>query len=170
MLNLMSLGDTARYLPDGAIQFAGRADDQVKIRGYRVELGEVEATISNHPSICKAAVMLREDIPGMKQLVAYIVTQRREEQQLMNITQLKEELVKFCKRYLPDYMIPRVYVQLDALPLTPSGKLNRKSLPIPQQQQLEEDTTRDHQVDLTVCSFIFTCMGLHQKTSTVLFF
>ncbi|MDQ8021212.1 MAG: amino acid adenylation domain-containing protein [Moraxellaceae bacterium] len=115
-------GDKARYLPDGNIEFLGRIDNQVKLRGYRIELGEIEAALTAHPSIHDAAVMVREDHPGERRLVAYVISD-----QPLEGKQLRAHL----RQSLPDYMLPQHYVQLAALPLSPNGKVDRRSLPPP---------------------------------------
>ncbi len=120
-------GDLARYLPDGNLEFQGRLDDQVKVRGYRIELGEVEAVLSQHPAVSQAAVVASQDGPGGKRLVAYLAP---------GDVQL-QDLRDFMRQRLPDYMIPAVFVPLDALPLTPSGKVNRRALPAPDSSLLE---------------------------------
>lgn len=118
-------GDMGRLNSDGSIEFLGRKDFQVKIRGFRIELGEVESVINQYPNIAENVVIAREDIPGDKQLVAYIVP---ESKQVLTV----EELRRFIKKKLPDYMIPTNFVILNSLPLTPSGKINRLALPIPE--------------------------------------
>jgi amino acid adenylation domain-containing protein len=122
---LYKTGDLARYLPDGEIEFLGRIDHQVKIRGYRVELGEIEAAINKQDGVGESAVIARELAPGQKQLVAYVVPCAGAE---LTPTRLRHEL----KRHLPEYMVPAVFVHLEKLPLTPSGKVDRKSLPPPE--------------------------------------
>ena len=117
-------GDLARWRYDGKLDFLGRADTQVKHRGFRIELGEIESVLSQHPSIAQCVVILREDRPGDKRLVAYY-TQCGE--QHPSILELRESLGS----KLPEYMVPAAYVRLDALPLTPSGKIDRRSLPVP---------------------------------------
>jgi amino acid adenylation domain-containing protein len=118
---LYKTGDLARYLPHGNIEFLGRLDNQVKIRGFRIELGEVEAALSQHPNLQQVAVMAREDNPGDKRLVAYIVSTPEH-------TPTTDELHRFLKQKLPDYMLPSAFVFLEALPLTPNGKLDRRAL------------------------------------------
>ncbi|MDJ0580941.1 amino acid adenylation domain-containing protein [Crocosphaera sp.] len=120
---LYKTGDLCRYLPDGNIEYIGRIDHQVKIRGFRIELGEIEAQLSNHPEIRESVVIAREDEPGNKRLVAYIVPQTEE----IKIPDLRD----FLKKKLPDYMIPSAFVFLEKLPLTPNGKIDRKALPSP---------------------------------------
>lgn len=121
---LYKTGDLARYLPDGAIEFLGRMDNQVKVRGFRIELGEVEAALSQCPAIREAVAMVRTDVPGDKRLVAYIVL--NSDQELTT-----GELRRFLKQKLPEYMLPTIFMFLDQLPLTPSGKVDRRTLPVP---------------------------------------
>jgi amino acid adenylation domain-containing protein len=125
---LYKTGDLARYLPDGNIEFLGRLDNQVKIRGYRIELGEIEITLAHHPAIRQAVILAREDTPGDRRLVAYCVLYH-------GLVADIHELRSFLQTKLPDYMIPATFVMLDALPLTPSGKVDRRALPAPGQAQ-----------------------------------
>uniref|UniRef100_A0A2P1CZA1 AptA2 n=1 Tax=Nostoc sp. HIID-D1B TaxID=2027338 RepID=A0A2P1CZA1_9NOSO len=119
---LYKTGDLARFLPDGNIEFLGRIDHQVKIRGFRIELGEIEALLSQHPDVKQAVVIAREDIPGDKRLVAYIVLNQKVD---ASATTLK----RFLQEKLPYYMVPAVFVIVDSLPLTPNGKVDRQNLP-----------------------------------------
>jgi amino acid adenylation domain-containing protein len=121
---LYKTGDLARYMSDGNIEFLGRIDDQVKIRGFRIELGEIEATLDRHPALQQTVVIAREDVPGDKRLVAYVV---------VNHEQIKSrsELRSFLLDKLPDYMVPAAFVFLDFLPLNPNGKIDRRALPAP---------------------------------------
>ena len=121
---LYRTGDVARWSPDGALEYVGRADRQVKIRGYRIELEEIESVLLTHPEIGGAAVEVREDIPGDKRLVAFIVTTPESE---LSATRLRG----FLEAQLPSHMIPSAFVELDALPLTPNGKIDRKALQAP---------------------------------------
>jgi amino acid adenylation domain-containing protein len=131
---LYKTGDRARYLPDGDIEFLGRFDQQVKIRGFRIELGEIETTLWKHPDVHEAVVVAREDASGGKRLVAYVVP--RTGRSLTSIN-----LRRFTQEYLPDYMVPAVIVLLDSLPLTPSGKIDRRGLPAPEQTRPEMPET-----------------------------
>ncbi|HEV2679567.1 MAG TPA: amino acid adenylation domain-containing protein, partial [Rhodanobacter sp.] len=119
-------GDLVRYRQDGQLDYLGRADQQVKIRGYRVELGEIEARIASHASVRDAAVVVREEVPGDRRLIAYVVaTTHAVSADLANV--LRDQLI----HTLPDYMVPAAFVMLDALPLSVNGKLDRKALPAP---------------------------------------
>jgi amino acid adenylation domain-containing protein len=130
---LYKSGDLSRYREDGEIEFLGRMDTQIKIRGYRVELGEIEAALARHAAIREAVVISREDKPGQQRLVAYFVPAAGQ-------TVSAGELRVALKQSLPDYMIPAVFMQLDALPLHTNSKLNRKALPAPEEIESESDT------------------------------
>jgi thioester reductase-like protein len=121
---LYKTGDLARYLSDGNIEFLGRIDQQVKIRGFRIELGEIEAVLNRHPAVREAVVADREDASKHKQLAAYIAIHQGQEVTM-------NDLRNFIKDQLPDYMIPATFTFLDALPLTSSGKVDRRALPEP---------------------------------------
>nr|MDZ8007541.1 amino acid adenylation domain-containing protein [Nostoc sp. DedSLP05]MDZ8097380.1 amino acid adenylation domain-containing protein [Nostoc sp. DedSLP01] len=122
---LYKTGDLARYLTDGNIEYLGRTDNQVKIRGFRIELGEIEAVLSQYSYIQASCVIAREDIPGNKSLVAYIVSQKER-------TPSVAELRSFLKQKLPEYMVPNTFVLLESLPLTSNGKVDRRALPKPE--------------------------------------
>jgi len=124
--HLYDTGDLARWLPDGGLEFVGRADNQVKIRGFRIELGEIESQMLTQRFIDTCCVMMREAAPGNKMLVAYIIPSEKAPK---NKEQLRTELTQSLSRELPDYMIPTVMVFLDSLPVTSNGKVDRKSLP-----------------------------------------
>jgi amino acid adenylation domain-containing protein len=128
---LYKTGDLARYLPDGHLQHLGRADRQVKVRGFRIELGEIEGLLAKHPMVQESAVILREDVPGNKRLVAYVVPSQ-------DVITHEMELSVHCylRDCLPEYMVPTAVVVLEQMPLTPSGKLDRRSLPVPKRSLL----------------------------------
>jgi amino acid adenylation domain-containing protein len=129
---LYKTGDLVRYLPDGSLEFAGRLDHQVKIRGFRIELGEIEAQLSKHPAIKETVVIAREDKPGEKRLVAYVVT---DQEQPLAINEVRE----FLMTRLPDYMVPAAFVILKAFPLMHNGKVDRGQLPEPEQAQPDRE-------------------------------
>ncbi len=122
---LYKTGDLARYLPDGQLAFLGRSDDQIKLRGYRIEPGEIVAALNQHPAIGASVVVAREDPPEEKRLVAYIVA---DAETPLTPGILQEHLLT----RLPDYMVPAVFVRLEALPVTPNGKIDKAALPTPE--------------------------------------
>ena len=122
---LYRTGDLVRYRSDGILDFLGRADFQVKVRGYRIELGEIETILSRHEAIREAVIVAREDAPGDKRLVAYVIAQAG---QSLSSSVLREYLLS----QIPEYMVPSHFVMLDAFPLTPNHKVNRKALPAPE--------------------------------------
>ena len=135
---LYKTGDLAMYQPDGAIAFLGRIDHQVKLRGYRIELGEIEAVLAKHPSVREAVVVARDDVRGLKRLIAYLVPTASAAASEHRPELSAEGVKTFLGEYLPDYMIPAAFVMLDELPLTISGKIDRRSLPEPAQQDDEQ--------------------------------
>jgi len=123
-LRLYRTGDLARYLTDGNIEFLGRVDHQVKVRGFRIELGEIETALTRHPALREVVVLAHTDATGNKRLVAYVVPRAE-------VTVNPADLRGYLLETLPEYMVPGVFLTLDALPLTPNGKVNRKALPAP---------------------------------------
>ncbi|KST68574.1 amino acid adenylation domain-containing protein [Mastigocoleus testarum] len=122
-LRLYKTGDLAKYLPDGNIEYLGRIDNQVKIRGFRVELGEIEAVLSQHSGVRESVIATQKDTLGNQSLVAYVTLL----QQSLNLDDLRSFLIA----KLPEYMVPSAFVELETLPLTPNGKVNRSALPTP---------------------------------------
>lgn len=131
---LYQSGDLARFLPDGNLAFLGRMDHQVKIRGYRIELGEIEFVLAQHSSVKQCVVVAREDSPGEKRLVAYLVSRGDEKPHA-------SKLRAFLGTKLPEYMVPSTFVLLQAMPLTPNGKVDRRALPAPSR----ENAALDHE-------------------------
>jgi amino acid adenylation domain-containing protein len=129
---LYRTGDSARYLPDGTIEYLGRLDNQVKIRGNRIELGEIESALSQHPNVREACALAREDVPGDQRIVAYIIPTQNQEH-------LNSILRDYLKQKLPEYMVPSHFITLDAFPLTPNQKIDRKMLPAPDQVEIQPE-------------------------------
>lgn len=125
---LYRTGDLVRYRSNGQIEFIERIDQQIKIRGFRVEPGEIEAALRDHPAVREVVVILRQDQPGVKRLVAYLVTQP---DQSVTVAELRS----YLQAQLPSYMVPGAYVLLSSLPLNPNGKVERKALPPPDMER-----------------------------------
>ena len=129
---LYKTGDLAKYLPDGNLEFLARVDQQVKLRGFRIEPGEVEAVLSQHDDVHESVVIVREDNPGDKRLVAYFTTEDGADLKL-------NDLRNYLQERLPDYMIPSFFVPLDKLPLSASNKVDRRALPAPDLSELADE-------------------------------
>lgn len=131
---LYKTGDLVRFCPDGNIEFLGRIDHQVKIRGFRIELGEIESVLGKHEAVREVVVMAREDVPGDKRLVAYIIP---EGEQAPSVSELR----KYLKEKLPEYMVPNTFVMIEKFPLTPNGKADRRALPAPENTRPKLEVT-----------------------------
>jgi amino acid adenylation domain-containing protein len=138
---LYKTGDLARYQPDGNIEYIGRVDNQVKIRGFRIELSEIEAVLSQYPYVQQVTVITSEDVPGDKQLIAYLVSDAEENPSTSDLRQ-------FLKDKLPKYMVPATFMYLDAFPLTPNGKIDRRALPVPDPNSTAMDNRFFRSLDL----------------------
>ncbi|MFD8824571.1 amino acid adenylation domain-containing protein [Streptomyces sp. NPDC059605] len=151
-------GDLVRWRADGQLEFLRRIDNQVKIRGNRIELGEVESTLLSHPGIGEANVIVREDDPGDKRLVAYLVTTGAD-------APSTADLHAHLGRFLPDYMIPAAFVTLERLPLTANGKVDRAALPVPDHQRPDlgrEYTAPRNAVERTVTTVWQELLGIER--------
>lgn len=131
---LYRTGDLARWMPDGRLEFLGRIDHQVKVRGFRIELGEIEAALAKHPAVRESVVVVREDTSGDRRLVAYVVAGG-------DVRPTIPELRGFLRATLPDYMVPAAFLLLEALPLSPNGKVDRRALPAPGTERPELEVT-----------------------------
>ena len=145
-------GDLCRWRPDGAIEYLGRNDFQVKIRGFRIELGEIEARLAEQPNVREAVVIAREDTPGDKRLVAYIVPAK-------GIQIQDRDLRDPLARVLPDYMVPSSFVLLEKMPTTVNGKLDRDALPAPGNSQIHREAA-----STTIAKLIKTKMSRNGVT------
>ena len=135
---LYKSGDLARYLPDGELEYLGRIDNQVKIRGFRIELGEIEAALSQHSAVQQCVVLVREDEPGDKRIVAYVVVVSSAKELPTSV-----KLRQFLRQTLSDYMIPNVFIHLESLPLTPNGKVDRRALLAPVTSNIQLETNEE---------------------------
>ncbi|MGW5701159.1 non-ribosomal peptide synthase/polyketide synthase [Amycolatopsis japonica] len=153
-------GDLVRYNDDGELEFLGRADDQVKVRGFRVELGEIESVLAAAPGVGEVVVVARERKPGVKQLVAYVVTVPGE---------ALDDLAEAAAAVLPDYMVPSAFVVLDALPLNANGKVDRRALPAPPEESRTE-TGPGSETERAVADVLAGVLGMDRVASDDDFF
>ncbi|WP_198139761.1 non-ribosomal peptide synthetase [Pedobacter sp. BAL39] len=149
-------GDLVRWLPDGNIQYMGRIDDQIKIRGNRIELGEIQNVLLSHADVLQCAVVVEENQGNEKQLAAYIV---------QNGVLDKELMIQHLQKSLPEYMIPRMFLQLDQIPLTANGKINRKLLPKIEQEEALVFVAPSGGDEELIADIWAKCLGL-DKVST----
>lgn len=129
---LYATGDVGRYLPGGSLEYKGRLDYQVKVRGFRIELTEIEVMLGRHPGVQQVVVTAREDQPGEKRLVAYVVAQQP--------APTTQEMIDFLRAGLPEYMVPSAFVVLEQMPITSNGKINRQALPPPDESRLLDES------------------------------
>ncbi|HNJ40870.1 MAG TPA: amino acid adenylation domain-containing protein, partial [Acidobacteriota bacterium] len=162
-------GDLVRWLPSGELEYLGRIDQQVKIRGFRIELGEIEAALHQHPQVRESVVLLREDVPGDRRLVAYVVAQSVEGKPGES---LRGELLEYLRLKLPDYMVPAAIVFLETIPLTSHGKVDRKALPEPvaTTEALEEIALPQTQTEEILAALWAEVLGLEQVDIHTSFF
>src|SRR6266704_1805379 len=152
---LYRTGDRVRWQSDGSLEFLGRFDHQVKVRGYRIELGEIEAAVEKHEAVEQAVVLAREDQPGEKRLVGYLVMKEAGREDF-DVTGLRA----YLKESLPDYMVPGFLVKLEALPLTPNGKVDRKALPEPEYTVNEEQSRPRNAEEEILCGIFAEVLKL----------
>ncbi|RSS75552.1 non-ribosomal peptide synthetase, partial [Streptomyces sp. WAC06614] len=156
-------GDVVRWTEDGALDYLGRSDHQVKIRGFRIELGEIEAALTTHPAIGQAAVVAREDRPGIRTIAAYLVPADG------RTVPGADELRAHLDGTLPDYMVPSAYVALPELPLTPNRKLDRRALPVPDGAAAAGRAPRTAR-EARLCGLFADVLGLEQVSVDDSFF
>ncbi|MFD0026546.1 amino acid adenylation domain-containing protein, partial [Streptomyces sp. NPDC058382] len=156
-------GDVVSWTPDGELDYLGRSDHQVKIRGFRIELGEIEAALTTHPSVAQAAVIAREDRPGLKTIAAYLVPVQG--RTLPDTAQLRAHAADA----LPDYMVPSAFVPLEKLPLTPNRKLDRRALPLPEGARTEGRAPRTAR-EVRLCELFAGVLGLDEVSIDDSFF
>ncbi|MCP4996507.1 MAG: amino acid adenylation domain-containing protein, partial [Gammaproteobacteria bacterium] len=152
---LYRTGDLARYRSDGMLEFAGRADNQVKLNGIRIEPGEIEVILDQHPDVAKNVVVMREDQPDDRRLVAYVVTGN----QMIEHSELITNLREFLQSKLPLHMIPSSFMMLDAFPLTPNGKLDRQALPVPARISIQDYVPTQTPAELTLAEIWQEVLG-----------
>ncbi|NYZ69455.1 amino acid adenylation domain-containing protein, partial [Endozoicomonas sp. SM1973] len=163
---LYKTGDWVCWLPDGKIRFIGRADNQVKIRGFRIELGEIENVLSRHDQVKDVVVLAREDQPGDKRLVAYVVLSTTS----AVFSSVAETLSSYVKQLLPGYMVPHHFIQLVQLPLTSNGKVDRQSLPMPNYSSQVDYVAPTSAIEKQLVNIWKAVLGLEQISIHANFF
>ncbi|MFD8151473.1 amino acid adenylation domain-containing protein [Streptomyces sp. NPDC059720] len=148
-------GDLVRWREDGRLEYIGRTDFQVKIRGFRIELGEIEHVLAEHPAVAQAVALVREDRPGDQRLVAYVVPAGKADPAGLDLAPLAELL----RRRLPEYMVPSALVPLAAFPTNPSGKLDRRALPAPDQGRAEPGRRPRNATEEALCHLFADLLG-----------
>ena len=161
---LYKTGDLARWLPDGNLEYIGRNDFQVKIRGYRIELGEIEAILIHHPDIQQVIALVKHhwvDNKDDKFIAAYYTSKQKIEESY---------LYDYCKNKLPDYMIPSIFIHLNKIPLTINGKIDKKSLPEPKFENIENYVEPESENERLICSEFSKILGLKRAGANDNFF
>ncbi|MFE0605853.1 amino acid adenylation domain-containing protein [Streptomyces sp. NPDC058892] len=150
-------GDLVRWALDGRLEYVGRTDFQVKVRGFRIELGEIEHVLAGHPGVAQAVVIVREDQPGDKRIVGYVVPESEDAEET---AALLAELPEHLRGRLPDYMVPSAFVPLTEVPLSPAGKVNRRALPVPDQAQAATSRAPRDAREEALCGLFADVLGV----------
>ncbi|MFI1227665.1 MULTISPECIES: amino acid adenylation domain-containing protein [unclassified Streptomyces] len=153
---LYRTGDVVRWTASGELEYVGRSDAQVKIRGFRIELGEIEAALSRHPDVARAVAIVREDNPGHRQLVGYVVPETGGDHPDPVL------LRKHLADVLPEYMVPTAFVPLDRLPLTQNGKLDHRALPAPERTGTRSGRRPETEREEILCALFVSVLGLDE--------
>ncbi|WP_242609049.1 amino acid adenylation domain-containing protein [Actinomadura formosensis] len=168
-------GDLVRWRADGNLEYVDRADFQVKIRGFRIELGEIEAAVAAHPAVANVAVIAREDTPGVKTLVAYVIApalsaRGDDPSEPHGEERMVDGLREFVRDRLPEYMVPAAFVRLDTFPVGPTGKLDRRALPAPDYGEAAAGRAPRTPDEERLCGIVADVLGLDRVGADVSFF
>jgi amino acid adenylation domain-containing protein len=166
-------GDLVRWRPDGNLEYVDRADFQVKIRGFRIELGEVEAAIAAHPDVANVAVVAREEAPGHKALVAYVIAPALpsgDSPDAAGAVRAADALRAFVRERLPEYMVPAAFVLMDTFPVGPTGKLDRRALPAPDYSGAAAGRAPRTPDEERLCAVFAEVLGLDRVAADASFF